>query len=79
MESVKAASDIFAPVSGIIQDINETLDTKPTLVNMSPEDAGKACSLFLTGPDRTCLLMTWPAQAGYASSNSLNLTSTFIP
>jgi glycine cleavage system H protein len=40
IESVKAASDIYAPVSGTVVKINELLDEKPEIVNEAPEDAG---------------------------------------
>jgi len=40
IESVKAASDIFAPVSGKVVKVNEALDTAPEIVNESAEDAG---------------------------------------
>ena len=40
IESVKAASDIFAPVSGKVVKINDALDTSPEIVNESAEDAG---------------------------------------
>ena len=40
IESVKAASDIFAPVSGKVIKVNEALDTAPEIVNESAEDAG---------------------------------------
>jgi len=40
IESVKAASDIFAPLSGKVIKVNEALDTAPEIVNESPEDAG---------------------------------------
>jgi glycine cleavage system H protein len=40
IESVKAASDIFAPVSGSVIKINEALETAPEVVNESAEDAG---------------------------------------
>lgn len=36
VESVKAASDIYAPVSGEIVAINESLDGQPELINESP-------------------------------------------
>ncbi len=39
-ESVKAASDIYAPVSGEIVEVNEALADAPELVNNSPYDAG---------------------------------------
>ncbi len=36
VESVKAASDIYAPVSGTIVEVNEALDDAPETVNESP-------------------------------------------
>lgn len=38
IESVKAASDIYAPVSGKVVEINEALDATPELVNESAEE-----------------------------------------
>lgn len=40
VESVKAASDIFAPLSGTIIAINEALEDAPETVNSSPYDDG---------------------------------------
>lgn len=40
VESVKAASDIYAPVSGEIVEVNEALDSEPELVNESPYEQG---------------------------------------
>jgi len=40
IESVKAASDIYAPVSGKVIKVNEALETAPEIVNESAEDAG---------------------------------------
>lgn len=45
VESVKAASDIFAPVSGAISEINDALEASPGLLNQSPEADGT--SFFL--------------------------------
>ena len=36
VESVKAASDIYAPVSGKVVAVNETLSEDPSLMNSSP-------------------------------------------
>lgn len=36
VESVKAASDIYAPVAGEITEFNEALDSEPELINQSP-------------------------------------------
>ena len=40
VESVKAASDVYAPVSGEVIAINEKLDEEPELVNSEPYDGG---------------------------------------
>ena len=40
IESVKAASDIYAPVSGKVVKINEALNDAPEIVNESAKDAG---------------------------------------
>jgi len=40
IESVKAASDVYAPVSGEVEGVNEELDQKPELVNEDPEGKG---------------------------------------
>ncbi|EHS56391.1 glycine cleavage system protein GcvH [Paenibacillus kribbensis] len=40
IESVKTVSDLFAPVTGIILRVNETLETTPELVNESPYEKG---------------------------------------
>ncbi|MFT5211192.1 MAG: glycine cleavage system H protein [Flavobacterium sp.] len=40
VESVKAASDIYSPVSGTVIAINEALDEAPETVNESPFDQG---------------------------------------
>jgi glycine cleavage system H protein len=40
VESVKAASDVYAPVSGTVMEINEVLSDEPSVVNDSPEESG---------------------------------------
>lgn len=50
VESVKAASDIYAPISGTVSEINPALEEQPELVNDSPYDNGwffklKECDL----------------------------------
>ena len=40
VESVKAASDIYAPVSGEIVAVNEALEDEPELVNSAPYEGG---------------------------------------
>ena len=40
VESVKAASDVFSPVSGIVTAVNDQLEDIPELMNESPYDDG---------------------------------------
>jgi len=40
VESVKAASDVYAPVSGEVVETNSALDSEPTKVNEDPEGSG---------------------------------------
>ena len=47
VESVKAASDVFAPVSGTVSEGNPALEAEPALVNTSPEGDGWFFTLVL--------------------------------
>ena len=40
VESVKAASDFYAPVSGVVISVNENVSEDPSLVNQNPYDQG---------------------------------------
>ena len=40
VESVKSASDIFAPLTGTVLDVNTTVVDDPALINASPMEAG---------------------------------------
>jgi glycine cleavage system H protein len=40
IDSVKASSDIYAPISGEITEVNEELIEKPEIINQSPYDLG---------------------------------------
>lgn len=48
VESVKSASDIYAPMSGQVYEVNEELTSKPSLINKSAEDDGKFSFRHLT-------------------------------
>ena len=53
IESVKAASDIYAPMQGVIEAINEELESEPTLVNSSPYELGWLFKIRVINPDQT--------------------------
>ena len=49
VESVKAASDLYAPVTGRIAEVNEKLASKPELINSDPYGDGWILKLELVG------------------------------
>ncbi len=57
VESVKAASDVYAPVSGEVVAINDTLADEPAQVNDSPEDKGWFCKLRISDTSELSDLM----------------------
>jgi glycine cleavage system H protein len=57
VESVKAASDIYSPISGTVSDVNSNLDSAPELINQSPESDGWICKLInITASDADPLM-----------------------
>ena len=58
IESVKAASDIYSPVSGKVVKINEALNDAPEIVNESAEDAGWLAWIELSDDAELKSLMT---------------------
>ena len=50
VESVKAASDVYAPISGEVIESNGALEDEPALVNSDPEEDGWFFKLRLTDP-----------------------------
>ena len=49
VESVKAASDIYSPVSGEIVDVNRALVDSPETINQSPYEDGWICKIAVKG------------------------------
>jgi len=70
VESVKAASDIYAPVSGEVKEINEKLDSEPGLLNKSPEDQGWLCKIELANPSEVDSLMTEKAYEDFCEAKT---------
>ena len=58
VESVKAAFDIYAPVSGKITDANKALEANPGLINQSPYTEGWIFELELSSTGELEALMT---------------------
>ncbi len=59
VESVKAASDIYAPVSGEVIDIHIKLEDSPELINESPYDLGWIAKIKLSDPSELDALMSF--------------------
>jgi glycine cleavage system H protein len=57
IESVKAASDVYAPVSGKIVEVNVELDSSPETINSDAEGAGWIAKIKLSSPTELDRLM----------------------
>ena len=51
VESVKAASDIYAPVKGEVTEVNDALSNNPALINTDPFGEGWIFVLKIASPD----------------------------
>ncbi|HIJ87683.1 MAG TPA: glycine cleavage system protein GcvH [Desulfuromonadales bacterium] len=58
IESVKAASDIFSPLSGKVTKVNDALETAPEVVNESAEDAAWMAQIEIADTAELKNLMT---------------------
>jgi glycine cleavage system H protein len=57
VESVKAVSDIYAPVNGEVVEANGTLQNKPETINTDPHTAGWLVKIKLSNPAEVSALM----------------------
>ena len=70
VESVKAASDIYAPVSGEVVEVNEALSEDPGKVNEDPEGAAWFYKVKLSNPDELKELMDAAAYEAFVASEA---------
>ena len=70
VESVKAASAIYAPVSGEVVEVNEALAEEPGKVNEDPEGAGWFYKVKLANPDELKELMDAAAYEAFVASEA---------
>ena len=70
VESVKAASDLIAPVSGAVLESNEVLLDNPRLVNQSPLADGWIIKVEMTDPAELDNLMDEAAYAEFCKQES---------
>jgi glycine cleavage system H protein len=68
VESVKAASDVYAPISGEVVEINETLADAPGKINESAEADGWFCKLRIANKSELDELMTADAYKDFLAS-----------
>jgi glycine cleavage system H protein len=67
IEAVKAVSELFAPISGEVAEINERLDKEPALVNSDPYGEGWMIKLRMTDEGELSALLdadAYSAQVG---------------
>jgi glycine cleavage system H protein len=58
VESIKVASDILSPVTGIVREANAAIESQPSLVNLSPEREGWFFRVELADPGELSGLLT---------------------
>lgn len=61
VESVKAASDVYAPVSGVIIEVNEALEDAPESINQSAFVEGWIAKVKLSEPEQLENLLSYEA------------------
>ncbi len=69
VESVKAASDVFAPAGGEVTEVNEALRADPSLANSDPLGAGWFFKLKLADRTQLDTLMDDSTYAGFSQSS----------
>ena len=68
VESVKAAADVFMPLSGEIVEVNEALRDDPSLANTDPLGAGWFFKVKLSDAAQLADLMDEPAYTAFAAN-----------
>jgi len=68
VESVKAAADVYMPVSGEVTEVNEALRADPSLANSDPLGAGWFFRVKLSDPSQLDALMDEAAYGSFSAS-----------
>ncbi|MFI5409664.1 glycine cleavage system protein GcvH [Kaistia sp. UC242_56] len=68
VESVKAASDVYAPVSGVVLAVNDALEKSPAMINDAAEGDGWFLKLTLTEPSELDGLMDEAAYRAFVET-----------
>jgi glycine cleavage system H protein len=69
VESVKAVSDLYAPVSGEVVEVNEPLQDAPEGINTSPYESGWMIAIRMSDPAEAGALMEAAAYEAHAGSH----------
>ena len=69
VESVKAAADVYMPVSGEVVEVNEALRADPSLANSDPQGAGWFFKVKLANAGELAELMDEAAYAAFAQNS----------
>ena len=70
VESVKAASDVYAPIGGEVVEVNEALNDDPALVNSGAESTGWFCKLKVADQGELDQLMDAEAYRALVASQA---------
>ena len=70
VESVKAVSDIYSPVSGEVTEVNETLAQAPEKLNQDPHGAAWLIKLRLSAPNEAKGLLSAADYQAYVGAES---------
>ncbi len=70
IESVKAVSDLYAPVAGTIVEVNRQLEDKPEIVNEDCYGDGWMCVIEIAGDDALADLIDAAAYAQYCADRA---------
>mgnify|MGYP006452979955 CR=1 FL=1 len=70
VESVKAASEVYAPVDGEIVEVNAALEEDPELVNQSPTGEGWFMKIRISDPAQVEAMMDEAAYNAFTASQS---------
>lgn len=67
VESVKTVSDLFAPVSGQVVEVNASLEDSPEHVNTAPYEAGWMIVVEMSNPDELSQLLDGAAYTAFTN------------
>ena len=67
VESVKAASEVYSPVTGTVVETNDPLANSPITVNEDPEGAGWFCRIEMSDPAELEVLMDEAAYKAFVA------------